>query len=91
MARIGGDEFTILVPKADSSEHILIVARKILKVVQKPVEVKDLKLQVTTSIGIAIYPQHGSSAEILLKRADIALYRAKEQGKNNIQSNICPF
>jgi diguanylate cyclase (GGDEF)-like protein len=83
IARWGGDEFTILLPQIDSKNDITRIVQRIGHCLQKPFQINQDKIQVNSSIGIAIYPQHGQEIEILLKKADIALYWAKEGGRNN--------
>lgn len=84
-ARLGGDEYTLLLPGIVQRKGAARIARKILDVVRKPLTLSDKEINVTTSIGIAIYPGHGEDAETLLKNADIAMYRAKERGRDNYQ------
>ena len=83
IARWGGDEFTILLPQIDSKNDVMKIVQRIYDSLQKPFEINQYKIQVQTSIGIAIYPQDGHKIEVLLKKADIALYWAKEEGRNN--------
>ncbi|HEY2325812.1 MAG TPA: EAL domain-containing protein [Thermoanaerobaculia bacterium] len=85
IARMGGDEFTVLVANITSADDAPIIAQKILDVVAQPARVEGHELYVTTSIGIALYPSDGDSAESLLKNADNAMYRAKELGRNLYQ------
>jgi diguanylate cyclase (GGDEF)-like protein/PAS domain S-box-containing protein len=84
VARMGGDEFTILVADADAN-GATIVAQKILDSISKALVVDNHELFVTTSIGIAVYPEDGTDAETLLRNADRAMYHAKEAGRNNYQ------
>ena len=85
VARMGGDEFTILLSDATDAHGVAIVASKVLEAISAPIFVEGHELFVTTSIGIALYPEDGSDAEELLKSADRAMYRAKESGRNNYQ------
>jgi len=85
VARLGGDEFTVLLPEISQEENAAKVARKILEAIREPVYIGDHELYITTSIGVALYPNDGEDAESLLKNADTAMYRAKEKGKNNYQ------
>ena len=82
IARMGGDEFTILLANVKTPEDAAKVAQKILDVVAQPVRIEGTELFVTTSIGIALYPEDGDTAEALLKNSDHAMYRAKEAGRN---------
>lgn len=82
VARVGGDEFLILLEDIALEEHASTIARKILKAFQKPFLLDEKERIVTTSIGIAICPGDGDDEDTLMKRADIALYRAKKDGRN---------
>ena len=75
--RLGGDEFSVLLPGADRDSAVR-VAHKIFKVLQQPVQLDTMSLLVSASLGIAIYPEHGTDASSLLKHADIAMYQAKQ-------------
>jgi diguanylate cyclase (GGDEF)-like protein/PAS domain S-box-containing protein len=85
VARMGGDEFLLLLPGICRIDDVATVAQKILDVFQEPFMVKDHKLHITTSIGIAIFPHHGKDDDTLIKNADIAMYRAKRYGRNSYQ------
>ncbi|WP_167568861.1 EAL domain-containing protein [Brevibacillus migulae] len=85
LARMGGDEFTILLPEIDGEETAVKVAEDILQVFAKPFAIGEHHLHITTSIGIAITPKDGTDVDTLMKNADMAMYRAKEQGKNRYQ------
>lgn len=85
IARWGGDEFTILLSEIKESEDVSIVSTRIFESLKKPFQVMEYTLYGHLSIGIAIYPQDGDTSEILLKNADTALYRMKDQGGNNYQ------
>jgi diguanylate cyclase (GGDEF)-like protein/PAS domain S-box-containing protein len=76
VARLGGDEFAVLLPTTPQAGAILAAGR-ILKVFERPFSIEGQNLDVGASIGIALYPEHGSDAEILLKHADVAMYDAK--------------
>jgi diguanylate cyclase (GGDEF)-like protein len=78
-ARIGGDEFVALLPDADEAGAVRVASR-IVRAMQSPFDVDDAHLAVGVSIGIALFPDHGDSAEELLARADAAMYRVKEAG-----------
>ncbi len=84
IARLGGDEFTIIV-KESSQEVLEKIAKKIILEIQKPILIDGLELFVTFSIGVSLYPDDGDTTELLLKYADTAMYRAKEDGKNRFQ------
>ena len=85
ISRWGGDEFTVLLSKIKTIEDATNVAKNILQTLQAPFRIEDYELHVTSSIGIAVYPNHGQDSATLLKNADIALYKAKDQGRNNYQ------
>ena len=82
IARLGGDEFTILLTDCKSLDNIDDIALKLSQAIQQPLNINNNELFVTTSIGISVYPNDGTNAEILLRNADTALYRAKEKGRN---------
>ena len=83
LARIGGDEFTVLLENINAPLDAGLVAQKMLDVLQIPMTVGDHQFHITASIGIAIAPDDAYSAESLLRFADMAMYNAKENGKNN--------
>ncbi len=80
LARLGGDEFGILLPNVPDAETATGIAERILNELEKPLSVESLQLDVSASIGIAIYPQHSHDVEALIRRADVAMYAAKESG-----------
>jgi diguanylate cyclase (GGDEF)-like protein/PAS domain S-box-containing protein len=82
VARMGGDEFVVLLEGMVSEENALTIAHKILRIFQKPFALDQHERTVTTSIGIAVYPTDGDNEVLLMKNADIALYRAKREGRN---------
>jgi diguanylate cyclase (GGDEF)-like protein len=81
VARLGGDEFAV-VRVIDSDADVAEVARRILALVAQPVEFRSRRLHVSASVGIAVAPIDGANADTLLKNADLALYRAKEEGRD---------
>ena len=85
VARIGGDEFAILMCDVVGIEGASVVANKVLEALHSPLMVGEHTLHVTASIGITIAPDDGDSAETLLKNADLALYRAKKHGRDTYQ------
>lgn len=85
VARLGGDEFTILLTGIDSTEYVSLVARQILDLLVAPISLKGKEIHVEASIGIAMFPDDGETFEALTKYADMAMYQAKEQGRNNFQ------
>lgn len=85
IARLGGDEFTILMPEITEIQDAAKAAQKILSAFEAPFVAEGQTLQSSTSIGISLYPHDGQDLSTLMKNADIALYRAKEKGRNNYQ------
>lgn len=82
IARLGGDEFTILLEEIAHERDAIIVAQKILAALAEPFNLAGHEVFVTASIGISLFPHDGNDVEALLKNADTALYRTKEQGRN---------
>ena len=80
LARLGGDEFTVLIETAPHAEDAVKVARNLREVLREPFPLDGRELYVTTSTGISVYPEDGADVGSLLKSADIAMYRAKQQG-----------
>ncbi len=87
VARMGGDEFIIMVQNLESDDDILTVANKIIDAFRQPFDLNHNEIYVTASIGISIFPEDGETHELLLKNADLAMYKAKEMGRN--QSVLC--
>src|SRR5262245_31377123 len=85
VARLGGDEFTLLVPGINAEEDAAKIARKICDAIHDPFWIDGRELFVTTSMGVAANPSDGHDAETLFRNADSAMYRAKEQGRDNYQ------
>src|SRR5690606_7176585 len=85
VCRLGGDEFAVLAHNFDSQEAISQLAQRILADLRQPIMVGKIENIISTSIGIATYPDAGQSAGDLLKAADLAMYRAKHGGRNNYQ------
>lgn len=84
-ARIGGDEFLLIIPSLSHFENATVIVERMLNSFKEPFFIDGNELHITTSIGIALYPDDGETIEALLKNSDTAMYRAKEQGKNNYQ------
>lgn len=84
-ARLGGDEFVVLARGASSADDAARLAQTILTVMDPALTISNQEIFVTTSIGIALYPQDGNEAGALIKHAEAALYRAKTQGSNRYQ------
>jgi diguanylate cyclase (GGDEF)-like protein/PAS domain S-box-containing protein len=85
VARLGGDEFTVLLFRITSPSDASLVADKLLKRLRQPLNISGHQLVITTSIGITIAPQDGTDPNSLMKNADLAMYRAKEHGRNIYQ------
>ncbi|QSA96175.1 PAS domain S-box protein [Methylococcus sp. EFPC2] len=85
LARMGGDEFVVLLEHEVSTHGIAVVARKLMDLFVNPMQVGEHELYITASIGIALYPNDGGDADTLLRNADLAMYQAKAQGRNTFQ------
>jgi diguanylate cyclase (GGDEF)-like protein/PAS domain S-box-containing protein len=85
ISRQGGDEFLVLLGEIDAPEAAAMVARKLMQVLSEPFVLDGHPVTMTPSIGIAISPEDGSDLDSLLKHADLAMYDAKQQGRNNYQ------
>ncbi|MDB5989367.1 MAG: hypothetical protein JWQ10_770 [Herbaspirillum sp.] len=85
IARMGGDEFVVLVREVGEIEQVSNVARRLLAAAAESFVLVDQECNVTASIGIAMYPMHGADEQTLMKHADIAMYLAKDQGKNDFK------
>jgi diguanylate cyclase (GGDEF)-like protein len=85
VARLGGDEFVVLLPELADEKYASIVAQKILAAAARPFTLMGQEFRVTASIGISTYPHDGLDEQTLTKNADIAMYQAKAEGKNNFQ------
>ena len=82
VARWGGDEFTLFLPKVVSEQDATKVAEKILEALEKPFIFNGHTVDINTSIGISLYPHNGENDDVLMAHADIAMYNAKDQGRN---------
>ncbi|MEO8627654.1 MAG: EAL domain-containing protein [Betaproteobacteria bacterium] len=85
ISRLGGDEFTLIVEGIEDAAQLVPVAEKIRTTVATPVKLDGREIFVSTSIGVTIYPRDGDDGEELIAKADIAMYRAKHEGRNNYQ------
>ena len=85
VARIGGDEFVVLLESFRSTTHLGQVAQKIIQAVEQPVMLKENEVSIGASIGIALYPDDASDSNALLRHADVAMYHAKQLGRNTFQ------
>lgn len=85
LARMGGDEFTILLPKMDTSDVAARTSEAIIEILRSSFPLNHNEVYITASIGISVYPEDGKDADTLMKNADTAMYRAKDEGRNNYQ------
>lgn len=85
IGRIGGDEFAVLLSEIDSIRTAFEVLAKIRDAIHLPIQIGDLELQISCSIGVAIYPDHGTDAPSLFRHADLAMYRAKETRHEGVE------
>lgn len=83
VARMGGDEFTVILSSIVQAGDAILVAKKIIAQLQQPFLILGHTCEIGTSIGISLFPSHASDAEVLLKKADVAMYRVKEAGRND--------
>jgi diguanylate cyclase (GGDEF)-like protein/PAS domain S-box-containing protein len=84
VARLGGDEFVVLLPRLENANDALIVAEKIRNALGKPFIFAEVSLEISASIGVAIYPEHGDEERTLTRNADAAMYHAKKSGRNQV-------
>ncbi|HRE13135.1 MAG TPA: EAL domain-containing protein [Usitatibacteraceae bacterium] len=85
VSRLGGDEFLVVLPDLESEQASAHVAEKLLAAIAEPVDLEGQDLAVSPSIGIAVFPRDGTSADTLIKNADAAMYLAKDRGRSNFQ------
>jgi predicted signal transduction protein with EAL and GGDEF domain len=85
VARLAGDEFVVLIEEHGGPEEVMIVAQKVLSMLERPVLIDWREVAVPASIGIASFPEDGDDLETLVRNADAAMYQAKERGRNNFQ------
>jgi diguanylate cyclase (GGDEF)-like protein/PAS domain S-box-containing protein len=85
VARVGGDEFVVLLRTVDCAEDAVLVAEKIRNMLNKPFELAQQSLQISCSVGLALYPDHAQTENELLDYADIAMYRAKQLGRDKVE------
>ena len=84
VARIGGDEFVVLLPIVEQEQDAMMVAEKIRHALSQPFDLVGQRMHISSSVGIAVYPEHGKNEKTLVKNADIAMYHAKKSGRNNV-------
>lgn len=85
VARLGGDEFALILPALHHATEAELIARKVIAAIEQPMTLNGHTVQVGCSIGLAVYPEHGDSADTLLRHADLSMYQAKELGGNQYQ------
>lgn len=89
VCRLGGDEFLVVITGVCSQDNIACTAQKIANSLNAEMQIGDLLVKITASIGIAVYPQDGADMEALIHNSDMAMYRSKQQGGNSF-SFYCP-
>ncbi len=85
IGRIGGDEFLLLLPEVGNARDASVVAEKLVRRVQTPLNIEGLHLEISCSIGIALYPVHGRDGTVLVRHADEAMYEAKRAGRDQVR------
>ena len=85
LARLGGDEIAVIKTDFDEPEHAAMLARRLLTAVSEPFEIQEVQIEISVSIGIAVFPPGDGDAQGLVKQADLALYRAKSDGRNTFR------
>ncbi len=91
VARVGGDEFVVLLPCTSLPEQAALVSEKLIETVSKPIHVNDKKLEVGVSVGLAIWPNDSVSADALLRIADVNMYTSKQAGRNAYRRALTGF
>ncbi|PJC11723.1 MAG: hypothetical protein CO066_14205 [Comamonadaceae bacterium CG_4_9_14_0_8_um_filter_60_18] len=85
VARVGGDEFVVMLHDVESEQDAMTVATKIRAALEQPFELGEHTVSISSSVGVAMFPQHGANESALVKNADIAMYHAKDAGRNRVQ------
>jgi diguanylate cyclase (GGDEF)-like protein len=85
VARLGGDEFVLILPEINSRDAAGILATKLLETIRPAFMIEDKEVKITLSIGVSLFPENGDTVEMLVKRADEALYLAKNSGRDCYQ------
>jgi len=85
LGRLGGDEFIVIIPDINSHEEVIPLVERIQRQLQNKIVLEEKDFFITASIGISLYPEDGKDVQTLIKNADIAMYRAKEKGRNSFQ------
>ncbi len=89
VARVGGDEFMMVLPAMSDNENVLAAVAKMAQSMEEPLEIKGKEWNITLSMGVSFYPEHGSKPDKLVELADQAMYRAKQEGHSMGGSNLC--
>ena len=90
MARLGGDEFVLLLESGRTPDHAQAVARKVMATFETPFDLQGHPLPIQASVGVAVYPEHGSSASELLNHADRSMYQSKPQSGSEVHRAAAP-
>lgn len=85
LARLGGDEFAFLISHLEHPEQVMKVVQHMMQLINRPIEIQGKEILITSSIGITFFPEDGTDSDILLQNADTAMYRVKEEGKNDYE------
>ncbi len=85
VSRLGGDEFIVVLPRIGGARHAAVAAQHMLQAIGEPISIGTLQLTVSPSIGISLFPEHAMDLELLIRCADMAMYAAKKDGRNNIR------
>ena len=85
VARLGGDEFVLVLPESNETSMTVNTLQRIMQTISRPIPVEEKEFSLNCSLGVAVFPNDGEEAELLIERADMAMYRAKETGRNNFQ------
>lgn len=85
VARMGGDEFTVILTNIKKAENVAMIANKIIQVLNAPFKIEEQTVYLGASIGVSIYPEHGTSVDELVRNADTAMYRAKDRGRGTFE------
>jgi len=89
VARLSGDEFVIVLSDLSHVDDVAKLASKVIQAVSQPYSIQGCRVNMTTSVGVSIYPTHGEEVGTLMKSADMALYEAKRTGKNDYRIAVC--
>jgi diguanylate cyclase (GGDEF)-like protein len=84
VSRFGGDEFVVLTDRLDQPEHAITIGQRLLTDIQEPFVIEGRTIQMSASVGVALFPDHGQDPRMLLRQADAAMYEAKRSGRNNL-------